>query len=83
MWYRCCQNWCGLSVHIQPVQLTLNLEFLSICLIAPLRTTLYGFATSSLQLIQHPGPEDTNVGIDRNHIKSLLRTIASIISISA
>lgn len=46
------------------------------------RATLHRLSIGSLQLVQHTRPEDSDVGVDRDHIKALLGTDTGIIAIS-
>lgn len=45
------------------------------------RATLDSLSIGRLQLVQHTRPDNTNIGVNGNHIESLLGTHASIISI--
>ena len=46
-------------------------------------TSLHLLPVGSLELIQHTSPDHTDISVDRDHIKALLSTGASIIAISA
>lgn len=59
------------------------IEKLNHYLVALTRTSLHFLPVGGLELVQHTCPNDANVGIDRDHIKALLGTDASIIAVRA